>query len=125
MRIQPVALAIVVLMPGTAFGATVDLQTVGGGKDAASITLTFTAATGEANRVTIAQGDGNKITVTDAGAPLTATGQCAKSGDTVTCTPAGSGNNRINVTLGDGDDTATITAGLPWQVGVDGGQGND
>src|SRR5689334_1765094 len=106
MHVQRLALVIVLGMPGTAIGATVDFQTSGGGKDGAGGTLTFTAAPGEANRMTITQGDG-KLTVTDAGAPLTPSGSCTTTGDSVTCSfPPLAAPARIESSLGDGDDTA-------------------
>jgi Ca2+-binding RTX toxin-like protein len=125
MRSCSLALAIVVLTPGAASGATVDFKTSGGGAEGVTGTLTFTAAPGEPNRATITQGDG-KFTVTDAGAPLAPSGTCTATGDSVTCSVPEVQTLRIEGSLGDGADTATITASSMFlQVDVDGGDGND
>ena len=76
-------------------------------------TLRVTAAPGEVNRVAIAPATG-VLTITDAGAPLTAGDGCVAAGAAVEC--ASLPLLDVAADLGDGDDTLTSTAMLPLLV---------
>lgn len=95
-------------------------------------TLSFSAAAGEENRVTIST-DGNQFTVTDAGTALAAGPGCsANDASSATCTGV---VTDIQVTLADGNDSADLAAVAvctPNDLGCDepeatisGGEGDD
>jgi Ca2+-binding RTX toxin-like protein len=92
-------------------------------------TLTYSAAAGEANRVSISEA-GGQFTVTDPGAPSiglrisnSGTGSiiCLKTVVKIVCTAPRV--SQYSVALGDGDDTVALSAMLP--ATVDGGAGDD
>ncbi len=113
------AAAALVAVPGAAFAGEAHVA----GKQ-----LRFTAANGEANRVTIARTGSNTLTLQDLGAPVTpGTGCTALSASQVRCVAPGprSGGGGVGaVLLGDGDDTATISASNASGL-LDGGAGDD
>ena len=91
--------------------------------------LHVTAAPGEVNQVAIASRSG-VLSVTDAGAPLTAGAGCVTAGAAVEC--ASSGILGLTADLGDGDDTLASSSSLPLLAtdgaGADritGGSGSD
>lgn len=78
--------------------------------------VSFRAAGGEANAVTVTR-DGGHYTVTDTGALLTPRGGCTRVDLwTASCTA-----QQLQVTLGDGDDSLVA----PYGQAIDGGSGND
>ncbi len=88
----------------------------------------FLAAPGELNQVAVdpsppdpAAPGSMAVTVTDAGAPLTAGPGCAPSGTGATCVTAV--DSTIDVSAGDLGDFVTVNAGVP--AIVDGGPGDD
>lgn len=87
------------------------------GCSAGSSSASFTAADGEVNDLTV-RADGARVRITDAGAPVTATGLCvALDAHTASCP-----SQTLRVTLGDGDDRSDVD--VP-QATVLGGDGND
>ncbi len=132
------AFGVVALVPSSAGAATVQTTTAGD-----THTLSFAAAPGEQNTVTVALApitqtpDANNYYVTDSTAPLTAGAGCSGGGapgSTVTCSlpksvygctaepfcpPIPAVSIELDIDLGDGDDSVD-TAGIP---GGDGGTG--
>ncbi|MBE2320592.1 lytic murein transglycosylase [Solirubrobacter sp. CPCC 204708] len=116
MRALPLILLCLLFVPASAFGATV--SSAGG-------VVTYTAAAGETNRLTVV----SATEVRDSSAPLTAGAGCTVAGaGRVTCPAAA----RFAVELGDGDDTFTTSVTVPVTVGdgagrdlVTGGGGAD
>lgn len=87
--------------------------------------LSFTAAPGEANDVTVS-GPADTVTVHDAGAVLTAGDRCTSSGDhDVTCDLSGAPRAPNSIALGDGNDRLVVSGSLAAQTVVDGGDGDD
>ena len=78
--------------------------------------VTYTAAPGERNDVTVTSGDGY-VDIRDAGAPIA--GCTASEPQTVRCTTAHGEFARVDIALGDGDDLARGSANF------DGGEGQD
>ena len=113
------AAAALVAVPGAAFAGEAHVA----GKQ-----LKFTAASGEANRLTIVRTGSKTLTLQDLGAPVTpGTGCAAVSASKVRCVAPGprSGGGGVGaVLLGDGDDTATISASNASGL-LDGGAGDD
>lgn len=90
--------------------------------------LRYTAAPGEANRVTVnIAPDGRSATVGDLGAAITpGTGCSSVSPGLVRCdVPSGRSITEFVIELGDGDDRAAGMAPPQNSVRVDGGAGND
>jgi hypothetical protein len=83
----------------------------------------YTAAPGEANRLSVEHGPTGGVLFHDSGATITAGAGCsARDAHTVTCTPPmGQALGSVTVDLGDGDDQA----GVAVPATVDGGPGND
>jgi hypothetical protein len=112
--------------PATASAATV---TVVGEQ------VRYVAAPGEANRVLVAYaGDALSVTITDTGAPVTATGNCSPiDAHSAVCRAlalpsSGPFLQRTVVELGDLEDHVTTTRPTPFPIGgviADGGPGND
>ena len=109
------ALALVALPPAAASGGTVS----------AGLALTFTAAPGEANQLTIAR-SGDRIVFGDVVPIAEGTPTCEGDGTlTVTCATAPA-PARVEAVLGDGDDRATVGAiGGALPAALDGGSGDD
>jgi hypothetical protein len=130
------AVAVSAALPVTARSATV---TVDPRAFQYRTVVTFVAAPGESNDVLVAwQSEGftsKSVTISDAGAPLTAGSQCASLDlHTVRCTPALTMSNSLvhaDLQLGDRDDRARISdvgRGALAAAGVlfaDGGAGDD
>ena len=86
-------------------------------------TLTFSAAPGEANAVTV-DAAGGVLTVRDSGAPAVAGPGCAAAVDGVTCAIGDATVLAVALALGDGDDQAAVTI-ADAKVTADGGAGAD
>jgi Ca2+-binding RTX toxin-like protein len=86
----------------SAFAGTVQLD----GK-----TLVYTAAAGEANRVTITAG-ASSISVSEIGPSVTAGGGCSSTGPSSATCPA-TAITAISVSTGDGNDTARVNGSIP------------
>lgn len=130
------ALLILLLAPAAAPAATATVafgdscaddlicSRYGGGQPIPLVVVT--AAPGEANRLSVAQGpDG--VTVHDDGALITPQGPCvAVDPRTVRC-PAGGGPtvSGFSAALGDGDDTAVVSGAIVNDAFIDGGAGAD
>ena len=82
--------------------------------------LTFEAAPGELNRVTVTQ-SGSDFTVRDAGAAVTAGAGCSGGGESATCTGAQS----VVARLADGEDVFELAPGGSAPVSAEGGIGDD
>ncbi len=113
------AIAAAALLPASALGSTASIS----GGD----TLSFSAAVGETNNLTVAQA-GASYVLTDPGAPITpSTGCAAVNANQVTCSTAGVFD--IDISLGDLNDNATIAASLAasdnLRGNLDGGAGAD
>jgi Ca2+-binding RTX toxin-like protein len=90
------------IAPGNAFASNVSVVVENG-----IGLLAYYAASGEANDVQIANSAGT-MTITDAGATISAGGGCVQVGDhEVTCSPV----DRADFVLADLDDKATLTSG--------------
>ena len=115
MRALRVSAALVVALaagPAAAEGATVS---------GARMALTFDAAPGEANRLTVLRAPG-RFRVVDTGAAVAAGAGCTQvAPDTAECSDASI--RKIVVRLGDGDDV--VTASVSTETEIDGGSGND
>jgi Ca2+-binding RTX toxin-like protein len=118
------AAASALILPAAASAGTADVVPEG----ADSGVVTYAAAPGETNDVTVAY-DGQHVVVHDTGAPVTAgTGCTAVDAHTAACTPDATPLPFARVTLGDGNDRVTVGPGVPGpQLGLlaDGGTGND
>jgi Ca2+-binding RTX toxin-like protein len=128
-------LVLLLLLPGTAWGARVNLEFAGrgyepapndpsGSRVVAVYDIVFTAASGEANRLAVTEQADGVFRIEDSGAVLEAGSNCTADGAAVVCRappPAGHGVVGIEADLGDGDDQ-TIT---PIHGNVRGGPGND
>ena len=126
-----IAAALAATLSPAAFAGTVAVSAVD--NDAG---LSFQAAPGETNRVTISLADdGQTWTVTDTGAPVTAVAPCANvDANTASCPvpeppdPGGHVDHEFHVTLGGGDDWASVEGscgGAECSSWVYGGTGND
>jgi hypothetical protein len=127
MRAALAPLLTLLVLAGPAQAATVSLN-VQGVPSIPSGTLTFTAARGEANRVTLtdrSRGDSLAYNVRDAGATLTAGPGCARQADgSVSCSASEQSiTSRVTLMLGDGDDRLDMRSGQG--ASVDGGTGAD
>jgi Ca2+-binding RTX toxin-like protein len=105
--------ALAVLIAAPAHASTAGVQ---------GTTLTFTAANGESNRVTISL-SGETIRVTDTGATPTAGAGCTLSGRTVSCPRTGLTD--IVADLGDRNDRLGISRAVALRSRVRGASGND
>ena len=92
--------------------ASAGTAAVDGGK------LSFEAAPGELNRLTVTQA-GSDFTLRDTGAAITPGAGCTASGDAVTC----SGAESVSALLGDGEDNLELAGSAP--LTADGGAGDD
>ncbi len=87
-------------------------------------TLSFTAAAGEANNISLSRSDEDgSIGFLDSGAPLSYDPSAGCSGDEAGGACPGSGVSLVSVSLGDGNDQ--YAADLPINQNVTGGDGND
>jgi hypothetical protein len=120
-------LAVLAVLPAAAPAATVSLSEDPPSKyDAGSARMTFTAAAGERNAVTLA-GDGASIVVRDLGAPLTAGAGCtAPSAGVARCTSTFAIVS-ARVDLGDLDDAfaSAVDPRVFLELRVLGGEGHD
>jgi Ca2+-binding RTX toxin-like protein len=122
LRSALIAVAILALTPAAAQAGTVTLS---------GATLSFAAADGESNNVSVTLSGGN-YTVTDSGASLTYVGGCSGgSGAPVVCPSAGvtaltlDGRDLADtITVGPGTANATISGG-EGDDSLNGGSGND
>jgi hypothetical protein len=103
-------------IPGAAGASTVDVRPFSGGQQ-----VTFTAAAGEANSVTVARPSADTYVVTDTGTIAPGTGCTTVTTHQVSCTIAGISSIRAD--LGDLNDTLAVTANQ--NVYAYGGAGND
>jgi hypothetical protein len=112
-RVAAAAAVVLLALPGAAAAATVS---AGGGA------VTFTAASGESNRLSVSAANG-ALRFEDFGvSSMTAGPGCTSAGARrVDCASAGIGG--VTVELGDGDDAITSRLALPF--GVYGGLGDD
>src|SRR5438876_11913785 len=88
--------------------------------------VVFTAATGEANELTVTSTDGVEFTLEDTGAPLDAGGGCKQvSAHQASCSvPLGS-KPTVRVDLGDASDNADLSGVASVPVDVTAGPGAD
>lgn len=86
--------------------------------------VSFHADRGERNRVTIAYADG-AVTITDAGATVTALGDCTDQGAVGAVCDATGTIVTVEAQLGDGDDELTVSTPVRGEVDVDAGAGDD
>lgn len=122
MALLAVALLLILAAPahaGTAaIGEATDCEYRGGCSTYS--TATFAAAPGEANDVTVTA-SGNDLTISDAGAPVTAGAGCrAVDAHSVACSGR-HGPPVLTLTLGDRDDRAVASR----ESRIEGGDGND
>ena len=90
-------------------------------------TLTYTAAAGEVNNVTVSVVSGNLI-IDDPTGGVTALGGCSASGTQLNCGPVTSLTSPMVVNVGDSDDSVTIAASVNStipSITIVGGSGND
>jgi len=126
------ALATGLLAAGPAEAATVSVD-VGVGDEGDDVQYSFSAAPGEANRVTVGvrrtAGSRRTVVFRDAGAPIVPGDGCAAgAGGEVVCRgELGDFANSVNVSSGNGDDTidASSVRLRGFTVFVDGGSGSD
>lgn len=110
-------------LPCSASAATITRKS-----DGVSTTLTYTAAQGETNAVTVkVDPEARKTTFTDLGATITAPAACTTADMVVTCPSTDTVG--LEVSLGDGDDSFTDESD-PAELGIffrsiSGGPGND
>lgn len=105
--------AAIMLLPASAGASNVGVN---------DSTLTFTAAPGEANNVTVVAG-ASTLTVTDAGAAITPLEGCSSvSANQVTC--AAADVTKIRASTGDGDDVFSMK-GVALAAWLDAGAGAD
>jgi Ca2+-binding RTX toxin-like protein len=89
--------------------------------------VVYLAAAGEANRV-VASRTGDEVTVSDAGAAITARDDCRPVGPHAAVCTAPAAVEPVpafSAQLGDGDDTLTITGALGVRTSLEGGAGDD
>lgn len=110
-RLVAAAAALLAVAPSYAQGATVSLT---------DWKVSFEAAPGEANRVTVARTP-ESVRVSDEGAPLVAGPGCALVGGRVECPSELVAS--VALRLGDGDDVVEMHTATPTTVA--GGEGND
>ena len=115
-----VVLAGLATAPAAASAATAFARIHGGGEAGPRGPVRYTAAPGEANRLTVSEA-GGRIVFSDAGARVLARGDCEQLGPHAARCPFSEDVTRA--LLGDGDDRARIT-GSPFLV-VHGGTGAD
>ena len=84
-------------------------------------TLSYTAASGEANRLTITAGAAT-VTVSEIGVNVTAGAGCGSTGASSASCPV-AGIKAISISTGDGNDTARVNGSIP--ANFDDGPGND
>lgn len=95
------------------------------------VQLIYSAAPGEANRLTLSQGTPvgavRRIIVRDSGAPVTAKDGCTATGpgEAVCRMPVGTFGNVIDAGLGDRDDSADARSVRSAKPGLEGGTGSD
>jgi hypothetical protein len=137
MRPLPLSLLLFLILAPAAHGATVtrtsEVLDADGGDEVLVHSVTFEAAAGEVNNVTMAVQAG-VLTARDAGAPLTAgkgcvqvdaaTATCAV-GAQARCSPCAAINVDGLVRLGDGADRAVLTAADGFGPTVEAGDGAD
>ena len=108
------ALACALALPSAASAGSVSIN---GGM------LTFAAATGETNAVSVSRPDGGAFVIRDSGPPPTTSQPgCVASADSVTC--EGAGVTAVSLSLGDLDDRAT-SADVGVTVTIFAGAGAD
>jgi Ca2+-binding RTX toxin-like protein len=128
----PLALSAALLAAPAAQAATVSVS-VGTGEEGDAVAYTFSAAAGEANRVTVTvrppAGRQRIVVFRDAGAPLVAGDGCkAGAAGAIVCRAAlGDFANSVDVNAEDRDDTVNASAVdlRGFTVFVDGGAGSD
>jgi Ca2+-binding RTX toxin-like protein len=101
------------------------------GDEGTLVELIYSAAPGEANRLTLSQGTPAgavpRIVVRDSGAPVTAGDGCTATGpgEAVCRMPVGDFDNGVTATLGDGADVADARAVRTAKALLEGGTGPD
>jgi Ca2+-binding RTX toxin-like protein len=116
-RVFVVTILVVLFAAAPAAAATVNID-YDCDKEACEGVVTFTAAPGERNDVSVSLPAANVVVVHDAGAPVS--GCTTVDANTVRCTPVDIVSLCIAVRLGDGDDTASAA-----NAEIDGGPGDD
>ncbi|MFQ5426701.1 MAG: calcium-binding protein, partial [Gaiellales bacterium] len=122
-RLWPNAVAIIVLLVSAGGALSIVAPPAALGADASvdSATLTYGAADGEPNDLTISLADPT-FTLTDPGATITAGAGCTTvNANEVTCDATGV--TAIAVTLGDMDDSASVAPAI--DTSIEGGPGAD
>src|SRR5215218_9075397 len=135
MRPLPLSLLLVLILAPAAQAGTVtrtsEVLDADGGDEVLVHSITFEAAAGEVNNVTMALRAG-VLTVRDAGAPVTAGKGCAQLdaatatcavGAQARCSPCAAINVDALVRLGDGADRAVLTAADGFGPTVEAGDG--
>jgi hypothetical protein len=110
--------------PSAAHAGTAATEERGDAARGFSRTIEFTAARGEANAVTVADG-GDVIVIRDTGAPLSVRGDCSRVDEHTAHCAKGTIAPYGIVDAGDGDDSVHLAEGLRMYTGAAGGDGDD
>ena len=103
------------------------LTALGGSGTVAGGSLSYTAASGEVNHITVSV-SGGSLLIDDPTGGVTALGGCVASGTQLNCGPVSALTGPMVISAGDSNDTVTIDASVNStipSITVNGGTGND